>query len=216
MGYLINLVLQDRHAVVVGAGTVALRKVSGLLEAGARVTVIAPQACEQVLQLAGAGRIRFAERPYQAGDLAGAFLVIAATSDEEVNARVSEDARSLGILVNVVDRPASCTFTLPAVVRRGDLSLAVTTEGRCPSLARALREELEARYGADYAGLLDFMGELRGRMIAGGWDSPRVQRALSELYRRGLLGHLASGNRGSIDAFLRGELGEGFPSPATP
>jgi hypothetical protein len=83
-------------------------------------------------------------------------------------------------------------------------------------LARALREELEARYGEEYAGLLDFMGELRGRMIAGGWDSPRVQRALSELYRRGLLGLLASGDRGSIDAFLREELGEEFPVPATP
>jgi precorrin-2 dehydrogenase/sirohydrochlorin ferrochelatase len=214
VGYLVNLVMQDKPAVVVGAGSVALRKVHGLLEAGARVTVIAPRSCEPIHILAQAGRLVFISRGYLDGDLAGAMLVIAATSDEALNRQISEDARSLRILVNVVDRPDSCTFTLPAVVRRGDLSLAVATEGRCPSLARALREELECRYTPEYATLLGVMGGLRESMMARGWDSRRIQAALSDLYHKGLLGVLASGNRDATEAFLREELGEGFPLPS--
>lgn len=216
MGYLINLVLRDKPAVVVGAGSVALRKVRGLLAAGARVTVIAPRSCEAIRALAAAGRVALLNREYQDGDLAGAMLVIAAAGDEAVNRQVSADARSLGILVNVVDRPDSCTFTLPAVVRRGDLSLAVTTEGRCPALARALREELESRYTGEYADLLDVMGRLRECMMVRGWDSPRIQTALSDLYLKGLLRHVASGNRDSLEDFLREHLGEEFPLPAWP
>ena len=211
---MINLVLQDKPAVVVGAGSVALRKVHGLLEAGARVQVIAPQSCEAIRALAEAGRVVLLNREYWSGDLAGAMLVIAATSDEAVNRQISADARSLGILVNVVDRPASCTFTLPAVVRRGDLSLAVATEGRCPTLARALREELESRYTEDHAKLLGVMGGLRECMMARGWDSPRIQTALSDLYHKGLLGVLASGDRDAVETFLREELGEEFLLPA--
>jgi precorrin-2 dehydrogenase/sirohydrochlorin ferrochelatase len=214
MGYLINLVLQDKPAVVVGAGSVALRKVHGLLEAGARVQVIAPKACEAISALAATGQVVLQHREYESGDLAGAVLVIAATSDESVNRQISADARSLGILVNVVDRPASCTFTLPAIVRRGDLSLAVATEGRCPALARALREELESRYTEDHARLLGVMGGLREGMMARGWDSPRIQTALSGLYHKGLLGVLASGDRKAVETFLREELGEEFPLPA--
>jgi precorrin-2 dehydrogenase/sirohydrochlorin ferrochelatase len=214
MGYLINLVLQDKPAIVVGAGLVALRKVHGLLEAGARVQVIAPKACEAICALVAAGRVALVSREYGSGDLAGSMLVIAATNDEAVNRQISADARSLGILVNVVDRPASCTFTLPAIVRRGDLSLAVATEGRCPALARALREELESRYTEDHARLLGVMGGLREGMMARGWESPRIQTALSGLYHKGLLGVLASGDRGAVEAFLREELGEEFLLPA--
>jgi len=214
MGYLISLVLRDKPAVVVGAGSVALRKVLGLLEAGARVKVIAPQCCEEIRALAEAGRVDLVSREYGSGDLAGAVLVIAATSDEAVNRQISAHAQSLGILVNVVDRPASCTFTLPAVVRRGDLSLAVATEGRCPALARALREELESLYTEDHARLLGVMGGLREGMMARGWDSPRIQTALSDLYHHGLLGVLASGDRDAVETFLREELGEDFLLPA--
>jgi precorrin-2 dehydrogenase/sirohydrochlorin ferrochelatase len=214
MGYLINLVLQGKPAVVVGAGSVALRKVQGLLETGARVTVIAPRSCEAIRALAAVGRVALLSREYRSGDLAGSMLAIAATGDEGVNAQISDEARSLGILVNVVDRPASCSFTLPAVVRRGDLSLAVATEGRCPALARALREELESRYTEDYARLLGVMGGLREGMMARGWDSPRIQAALSRLYHGGLLGVLASGDRNAVETFLRKELGEEFLLPA--
>ncbi len=211
MGYLVNLVLDRKPTVVVGAGSVALRKVTGLLAAGARVTVIAPRSCEDIRTLASNGRIALVEREYARGDLAGAFLVIAATADESLNVSISDEARSLNILVNVVDRPAVCTFTLPAVVRRGNLSLAVATEGRCPALARALREDLESRYGQEYAELLDIMGRLRDQMLERGWESPRIQEALSRIYREGLLGRLAPSSAKELEGFVTDVAGEPFP-----
>jgi precorrin-2 dehydrogenase / sirohydrochlorin ferrochelatase len=213
VSYLVNLTVAQEPAIVVGAGTVALRKVLGLLEAGAAVTVVAPRAGEGVRVLAESGKVLLVERPYEAGDLAGARLAIAATDDEEVNAQVSLDARAQGVLVNVVDRPALCTFTLPATVRRGDLTLAVATEGRCPALARALREELGERYGEGYGRLVALMGQLRDEMIGRAWGSERIQTALSALYTKGLLLRLDPSRATDLVAFLRAELGEDFPVP---
>lgn len=213
MSYLVNLTVAHEPAIVVGAGTVALRKVLGLLEAGAAVTVIAPRLCEGIKELANSGKISTRQRPYQAGDLAGVRLAIAATDDEEINRRVSQDARALGVPINVVDRPALCTFTLPATVKRGDLTLAVATEGRCPALARALREELGERYGDDYARLVEFMGRLRDEMILRGWESGRIQAALSSLHAKGLVRYLDPAGRDALDGFVRTELGGDFPVP---
>jgi precorrin-2 dehydrogenase / sirohydrochlorin ferrochelatase len=213
VSYLVNLTVAQEPAIVVGAGTVALRKVLGLLGAGASVTVVAPRACEGVRALAESGRVLLAERPYEARDLKGARLAIAATNDEQVNVQVSLDARARGIPVNVVDRPKLCTFTIPATVRRGDLTLAVATEGRCPALARALREELGERYGEDYGRLVAFMGRLRDEMIHRGWGSDRIQAALSELYAKGLLLRLDPSRATDLAGFLKAELGEDFPVP---
>lgn len=216
MGYVISLMLAQRPVVVVGGGAVALRKVAGLLAARARVSVIAPALCGEIERLARDGTIRCERRPYRPGDLAGAHLVIAATGDEEVNVQVAEEARGLGILVNVVDRPPLCTFTLPATVRRGDLTLAVSTEGRCPALARALREELESRFGEEYADLLDFMGALRDEMLEREWASARIQGGLAALYEKGLVRILSGRDREALEAFVKAELGEDFPVPHAP
>jgi precorrin-2 dehydrogenase/sirohydrochlorin ferrochelatase len=213
MSYLVNLSIEGRKALVVGAGAVALRKAQGLLEAGARVTVVAPEACEGLLALAGQGRLDLRLKTYEARDLEGAVLVLAATDDEAVNARVSADCSCLGLLVNVADRPALCTFTLPAVVRRGDLTLAVATEGRCPAFARALREELEERYGDIYGEALEFMGRLRDTMLSEGWDSARIQKVLADLYADGIVALIRSGDAQALAAFLRHHLGPGFPLP---
>ena len=207
MSYLVNLVLRDRPAVVVGAGRIAARKIGDLLEAGARVTVVAPRVAPEVNRLSADDRIRLHRRPYAAGDLAGAALVVAATDDHAVNARVSDDARGAGVPVNVVDEPALCTFTIPAVVRRGDLTLAVATEGQCPAFARAVREDLETRYGAEYAVALTLLAEARGRLREAGWDSARVQRVLSELYRDGLVDCVRDGDERRLAELLRTHLG---------
>ena len=135
MSYLVNLTLEGRAAVVIGGGEVAARKVQDLLAAKANVTVIALQLCDGIVALADEKRIVAHNRPYRTGDLAGAFVAIAATDDEGFNARVAADAAAINVLVNVVDRPALCTFTVPATVRRGDLTIAIATEGRCPALA---------------------------------------------------------------------------------
>jgi precorrin-2 dehydrogenase/sirohydrochlorin ferrochelatase len=165
MSYMVNLVVEGKSAVVIGGGEVAARKVQDLVAARACVTVIAPHPSDPIHALAKAGRIALHLRPYAADDLTGAFIAIAATDDEDVNRRVAADAARLNVLVNVVDRPALCAFTAPATVCRGDLTLAVATQGRCPALAGILREELEQRYGPEYAGLVSLFGELRDRMI---------------------------------------------------
>jgi precorrin-2 dehydrogenase/sirohydrochlorin ferrochelatase len=211
MSYLVNLCLEGRDVLVVGAGGVAARKVGGLLAAGASVRVVAPSAGEAVERLADEGRLSLLRREYVPEDVEGAFLVIAATDDEDLNAAVSADARRNGCLVNVVDRPALCTITLPAVVRRGDLTLAVATNGRCPAMARSLREELEARYGETYGEALTVMGRLRDGMLSLGWESARIQKVLAEIYADGVVEVVASHDAGALTAFLRRRLGPAFP-----
>jgi precorrin-2 dehydrogenase/sirohydrochlorin ferrochelatase len=185
MSYLVNLALEGRAAVVIGAGEVAARKVQDLLAAKAHVTVIAPHLCDGIVALADEERIVAHGRPYHTGDLAGAFVAIAATDDEALNARVAADAAAVNVLVNVVDRPALCTFTVPATLRRGDLTISIATEGRCPALAGILREELAERYGPEYAELAGLFGEARKKMIELGWDGRRIRETLAGIYRAG-------------------------------
>jgi precorrin-2 dehydrogenase/sirohydrochlorin ferrochelatase len=206
MSYLVNLTVAGKSAVVIGGGQVAARKVEDLLAAQARVTVVATDSGEAIRELAEAGRIALRLRPYAKDDLAGAFVAIAATGDEEVNRRVAGDAAALNVLVNVVDRPALCTFTVPATVRRGDLTLAVATEGRCPALAGILREELQERYGPEYAGLVDLFGELRAKMIARARDGGSIRAALDDIYHHHVIEHIAAGDRQRLGDFLRSRL----------
>ena len=183
MGYMVNLMAEGREALVVGGGEIAARKVEDLLAAKARVTVVAPQVCEKIEALADCIQVR--RRPYEADDIGVAFVVIAATNDETLNARVSRDCAARNVLVNVVDRPALCTFTVPATVHRGDLAIAIATNGRCPAFASILREELEARYGVGYGPLVDRFARLRNQMIAAGSDGPAIRRQIAALYRGG-------------------------------
>lgn len=207
VAYLVNLDIRGRLAVVVGGGRVAVRKVRKLLEGEARVKVVAPEVEPELALLASQGRIALEEHPYAPGDLSGAFLALACTSDEAVNAAVSEEARRSGILVNVADRPALCTFTLPAVVRRGNLTLAVATDGRCPALSRALREELERTFGEEYGALTDLMGRLRERLMAEGRPYGEVQKALEAVYRGGAAKLLAAGDAEGLRRLVREATG---------
>jgi precorrin-2 dehydrogenase/sirohydrochlorin ferrochelatase len=206
MSYMVNLALEGRPALVVGGGKVALRKAQDLLAAKARVTVVAPDPCPEVRALALQDRVAGIWRAYNSQDLEGAAVVIAATGDEEVNARVAADAQSARVPVNVVDRPALCTFTVPATVRRGDLTIAVTTEGRAPALAGVLREDLDIRYGPEYAQLVDLFADLRAQMLAAGWTGARIRSAMRELYRDGITKALANGGRPAAEQFVRARL----------
>jgi len=208
VSYLVNLTLAGQPALVVGAGTIAARKIEGLLDAGAAVRVVAPRVCDEVARLAAAGRIVLERRAFAEGAVAGALLVVAATDDEAVNAAVSRDATAAGVLVNVVDRPALCTFTIPAVVRRGALTLAVATEGQCPACARAIREELERRYGPEYGAVLQLLGRARAHLRAAGWDSPRIQATLAELWRADIVDCVRRGDEARIRRLLESHLGE--------
>lgn len=211
MSYIVNLTVEGKVAVVIGGGQVAARKVQDLLAAGADVTVIAPHACERILALAEEKRIQAHLRPYANGDLAGAFVTVAATDDEEINASIANDAAAMNVLVNVVDRPALCAFTVPATLGRGDLTFAVATEGRCPPLAGILREELEARYGPEYSELVSLFSELRQEIIAQTWDGRRIRETLTKIYRDGVAEVIGAGERQALNDFLRSRLGSTFP-----
>jgi siroheme synthase-like protein len=202
---MVNLSLRGRPALVVGGGEIARRKVLDLLASQASVTVVAPRACEGVVALAEQGRIRAHWRPYRAEDIGDSFVAIAATDDNEVNAAVSRDAIARHVLVNVVDVPALCTFIVPATVHRGDLTIAITTDGGCPSLASILREEIEGRYGPEYGKLVGLFSELRRRMKALAWDGPAIRAKLAAIYRDGIVESIAAGDEGKLDELLASE-----------
>ena len=164
--YPINLVkLEEKRCVVIGGGEVAHRKVESLLGVGAQqVVVISPRLSDGLAQLQRESRLQHLSRGYQAGDLEGAFLVLAATDDPAVNRAVWQEAEARGILVNVADDPDHCNFFLPSILRRGDLVIGVSTGGQSPALAASLRRELEAAFGPEYAAFLELAGGLRDRV----------------------------------------------------
>jgi siroheme synthase-like protein len=167
--------MAGRRCLVVGGGPVAERKVAGLLEAGARLTVVSPAVTARLADWARAERIRLIGREYAASDLVGHSVVFVATDDGRVNADVARDARAAGVLVNAADDPAHCDFILPAVLRRGELTVAVSTGGASPALARTVRDELDAYLDReDYAALArvaaDARRTLRDRGMRAPWE----------------------------------------------
>jgi siroheme synthase-like protein len=161
--YIACLKLTGRHCVVVGGGDVGLEKVEGLLACEAQVTLIAPTAHATLADYAREGSIEWRERAYAgAEDLQGAFLVIAATDDTDVNIAVFDDAERRAMLVNVVDVPPLCNFILPAIVRNGPLAIAISTAGASPALAKRIKREIAQAYGEPYARLAVLLNEARG------------------------------------------------------
>ena len=170
--------LEGRSCLVVGAGEIAKAKIDSLLEAGARITVVAPDGEPEIQGLAVAGRIAWQKRSYQASDLQGAFLVIAATSDTVVNNSVFVEARRLGILCNAVDDPPNCDFYFPAVVRRGDLQLAISTAGESPAFAQKLRRAFENAFDQHLGDWLGAIGQVRREILGAYPASEARKRAL--------------------------------------
>jgi len=166
---------------VVGGGKVAERKVRTLLECGARVRVVAPSLTDGLGELAAAGRMAHEDRTYAPGDLAGAVVGFVAVDDPCASAAVAEDAKRAGVLVNVVDRPELCDFIVPSVVRRGLLSIAISTAGASPAWARRIRERLEKEFGKEYARLFDALARVRKELLAEIPDPARRRKALKRL-----------------------------------
>ncbi len=191
MQYPVNLVLDGRRCLVVGGGKIALRKVEGLVACGGRVTVVAPRV-EPALR---ALDVSIEERPWRPDDLDGMWLAIAATDDTAVNGAVYAEGQRRGVWVNGADDPANCSFTLPSVVRRGDLQVTVSTGGRSPALASWLRRRLEGEIGPEYAVLLDLLATERDGLKAAGvstegldWRSA-LDSDMLDLIRTGDLAH---------------------------
>ncbi len=162
--YPVSLVVAGKRCVVVGGGAVAARKVTALLDAGADVLVVAPEICEQIRALP----VERAERPYGRGDLDGAWLVIAATDDTEVNRQVSADGHDARVWVNAADDPEACAFTLPAVLRRGPVTVSVSTGGHSPALAGWLRDQVADLLGPEIGRLAELLSEAREELQAAG------------------------------------------------
>jgi siroheme synthase-like protein len=154
--------------LVVGAGSVAARKVDGLLACGAAVVVVAPRAGPEVLALAEAGAVELHQRAYRTDDLDGAWLAVTATDDPAVNRAVFDDGEARRTWVNAADDPASCSFTLPAVVRQGPVMVTVATGGHSPALATWLRRHVAGELGPEYAELAALLAEARAQLQAEG------------------------------------------------
>ncbi len=189
--YPVNLLVAGKRCMGVGGGTVAARKATGRVEAGADVQVVALDVSDAMRAVPG---VTLCERAYESRDLDGCRLVIVATDDPALNREVSRDADERGIWVNAADDPANCTFTLPAAVRRGDLLVTVSTGGRSPAVASWVRAQLEADLGPELATLLDLVGEERDRFQREGrstesidWQNAIDSGKLLELIREGRL-----------------------------
>jgi precorrin-2 dehydrogenase/sirohydrochlorin ferrochelatase len=190
------LKLEGRPCLVVGAGTIAASKIASLIEAGANVTVVAPRASDELRKLAGGGKFRWLARKFEPSDLDGVFLVIAATSDSSVNRAVFLAAQKLGILCNAVDDPPHCDFYFPAVVRRGDLQIAISTAGQSPALAQRLRRELEEVFDESAGDWVSDLGQRRREILATHAPSQERKQLLVELAYSARIGLKRSGARG--------------------
>ena len=178
--YPIFLNIQGKRCVVIGGGKVALRKVKMLLDCGANVSVISLKPHPDIAKLYKEKAIHLIQREYESQDLKGAVIAIVCTDVKEVNRKVADEAEKAGVLVNVADDPGPSDFIIPAFFRRGNLTLAVSTSGKSPALARKIRTKLEKSFGEEYASLLSLIGEVRSTLKEKGYivDAETWQEAL--------------------------------------
>jgi siroheme synthase-like protein len=200
-GYPVNLLLDGRRCVVVGAGRVAARKIAGLLDAGAAVHVVAPDLNAEVRAWQAGGQVTVDRRAFVPTDLDGAWLATVATPDPAVNAAVAEAGEARRIFVNAADDPAHCSFTLMSVVRQGDVVVTIGTGGRSPALATYLKDHVTSEMGPEWGVLLELVSDERERLRAGGTSTETVdwKRALDS----GMLDLIRAGRVDQAKELLR-------------
>lgn len=208
--YPINLDIQGRQCLVVGGGRVGARKVDTLYRCGAIVTVVSPKVEPALVQLAGGGNVLLKQRPYRSSDVEGMFLVIGATDDEALNRQIHADAERQNLLCNIADRPEICNFILPAIVRRGDFMMAISTAGKSPAFAKHIRKQLEALFGPEYGTLLDLMGAIRARLLADAHEPEAHKPLFEQLIAGDLLAMVKDKKMAQIDDLLQRVLGPGY------
>jgi precorrin-2 dehydrogenase/sirohydrochlorin ferrochelatase len=210
--YPLFALIDGRPCLVVGGGAVGERKVRDLLIAGARVTVVSREVTPGLSNLAAQGQIQVIQGDFLPEHLDGMTLVVGATDDQQVNRAVSAAAQARGLLVNIVDAPELCTFIVPAQVRRGLLTLAISTGGASPALARKVREDLEQQFGPDYSRYLRVLQALRDRVLARRRSHPDNLRLFQALVAGSLHQAVALEDRPRALAVLEEALGEILPS----
>lgn len=208
--YPIYLDIRDKPCVVIGGGDVAERKVLSLLNAGAKVTVVSPEVTDILKGISRDGRIEIKERPYKEGDLKSAFMAYAATDNEDINYKISEEARKRGVLLNVVDEPEMCDFIVPSVVERGLLSIAISTGGASPAFAKRLRLEMEEMYGEEYALFLEIMAAIRRKLLTKEAESVKKRKFFNKLASSSIPEMIKAGRWKDVDRTIISLLGKDF------
>lgn len=211
--YPIFAVIEDKPCLVVGGGAVGERKVQDLLTSGAKVTVVSPTLTPVLAALALKGEIVYLPEDFADTQVEGMALVMAATDDPEVNARVSAAAQARAIWVNVADDPEHCTFIVPAQVRRGELTLAISTGGASPALARQVREDLQQHFGPEYGPYLDLLKRVRIRLLSERRAHPDNADLFHRLVRSPLKDAVAQGDRARVLWVLREVMGDVLSTP---
>jgi precorrin-2 dehydrogenase/sirohydrochlorin ferrochelatase len=198
--YPVYVDIRDKKCVVIGGGDVAYRKAVSLREAGAQVVVISPELTEEFLKEEGFIILR---QEYEQKCLEGAMLVIAATSEQEVNRRVWEEACRHGLLVNVVDQPELCNFIVPSVVNRGELQISISTGGASPAFARMMRRELEGYFGPEYGDFIEILAALRPEVRSRISDGEKRQKVMERLSSPEMLEMIRSRGAKETEAEMR-------------
>lgn len=203
--YPIFLKLKNKLCVVVGGGKVAERKILSLLPTEAQIKVISPELTEKLEPLSREEKFIWIKRPYQRGDLQGAFLVIAATNDPQVQEAVFKEAEERGLPCNVVDKPEFCTFFVPSTLKRGNLLIAISTSGASPAVARRLRETLESLFPQEFALYLELMKAIRMEILKKELDPIEKEGRLQRLALAPLFQYLVRGDFELLEAILEKE-----------
>lgn len=215
--YPVMMNLEDKRVIVVGGGRVAARKVTGLLESGALVTVVSPKIDPELEGPADEGRIEWIPEPFDESVLdryPQTVLVFGTTDRREVNIRIYRAASDRRIPCNIADVPDLCTFIVPAVITQGDLMIAVSTGGASPALARRIRENLEQQYGPEYAEMTKLLGELRKMVLRGAGTSDENKKLFLDVVDSGILNALKEGDRERALSILRAILPDDLDAEA--
>jgi precorrin-2 dehydrogenase/sirohydrochlorin ferrochelatase len=208
--YPINLDIKDKRCLVIGGGQVAERKVENLLSAGAKVVVVSSRLTPKLSRLSGEGLIENIARDYRKGDFKGAVLAFGATNDPRVNSRILQEAREKGVLLNAVDDPQNCDFTVPSLVIRGDLLISISTGGKSPALSQKIRKELEKSFGKEYETFLNLLSAVRERLLKTGSNSKQNKAKFAKLVNSNLLELIRERRIKPIDKLLQDILGKGY------
>ena len=208
--YPIFLKAENLPCLVVGGGEVGARKVETLLSCGASVALVSPEVVKWLAEKIQEGVVELVGKHYEEKQLEGCSLVIAATDDLELNSQIARDAAKRGLLCNVVDYPQEGNFILPALIQRGALTLAISTSGKSPALARQIREDLEQRFGPEYAKVLEIMGAVRNRLLSESQDSRANKEKFERLVKSELLELVRRRDFAAVDGILQKILGSDY------
>jgi precorrin-2 dehydrogenase/sirohydrochlorin ferrochelatase len=207
--YPIFLDIEGFPCVVIGGGSVAEQKVRQALAAGAKVCVISPRLTHTLKKWAQEGRFEYKKRLYRRGNLRGARLAFAATNDSKIHAEILKEARGKYVWLNAVDDPEHCDFVVPSTVHRGNLTLAISTNGLSPALSKKIRKDLENQFGPEYEIFLQLLGTLRKRRLPEGADGKIRSERLSALVNSPALDWIRKGDESSLDRMLKKLFGKG-------